>query len=1347
MNNTSIMELCHIGAVVSAAVFVLAVTGVIVSFIKFNIPLIIAIRSGDTKRTAPGKAGGAKDLATEKLTVIEREAIDGGKRNRRGDFRFDIVEEIIEVHTDEACKIVSCILAFAICMSLTTVNGAEIYDSTRGTSRTVVPATSIITVDVESGTSESGGPAHTVDGESGTAGSGVSGITVDGESGTAGSGMPGLSVDGPGEISGEPADEELSHDKTPPIFTGISLESATKIFYRENASYSAGDIELVVKAADAACGNSEMETPSGLAAIRLHDSDGKEVEGSFDEETGAASFLLSKDRFATSVEDAKELVIELEDAAGNISRKTLLEAAGSSRIKDSTAIAPIPVRVGERASGMKAVTEAGTGKTNNSSAIGLIINSMNIADKKNESSELNYFIKSSKVIVGGRGDTLVSVSAEKDLSDVYVDTAGRWWVGTGGIEVVYRASSADIRIDAATAYDTSGRDIAGEFSTEGSIIEHWDFHDSFNKALYLTKHYAFTDSGPHSLSLLATNGVGAEVAAGSTVDFTVDVTTPRVTNYIFMSPKDGSAVLETDYGYFFKDVTQISIEADDADGSGIKSITYWLVDLGGDYSSAREYAITVPADSENRVYFDLPANYKGQIYAYATDCVGNTSEIAGMNNPPARVIVENGGRHGVTSAASITPDQQAPFATADGLPLYPAGTSYTVTVRDTFSGIDLDATTVFVSSNGIRRPVSMTWSETKEENLTIEAVGTVTVDEQSNEIAIAVESRDKAGFAITSQSEKFAIDKAAPVISVSYDDSSLTNVSHAPYFNETRTATVTLTDSNFNPAGTNIRTSGVVSGWSGASDVQSDGTATYSATVVFVSDGDYTLAVDAADRASHRTEDSSVRYSGLNPKSFTVDKTLPKVAISFSDGAEPGNGHYFRADRTATIEIVEHNFRADGAEVAGTAKIEEGNTEMPSLSSWSGSGDRRTAAMVFDCDGDYTLSAGFTDLAGNKAEPVSAIPFTVDKTPPTLDIKGVADGVAYKGGVAPSISYHDINFDPASAGISITGVKNSTGANLAGEASNGKNGGSFTAPNIEVVKANDDVYTITGRVADLAGNVTEKSVTFSVNRFGSTYTFDSATEQFLKDYFADEPQDVVIREINVDELKNHTVTVSNNGESRKLAEGEDYTVTRTGVGWKEYAYTIKADVFNAEGNYDIIITSEDSAGNRNTNRAVNLDRDVRDEVQMRFIIDRTPPAIVIDGVEDGSRLIAGTRDVRVRFEDNIGVSDVDVTLNGSPVILEEKEMQEVLKTGEFPVRISAGNSWQELAAVARDETGNVSRRASARFLLTGNVFVQFVNNPGAMLVTAAVATLGVGLGAFTGHKKKVEKKVKKATRT
>ena len=131
----------------------------------------------------------------------------------------------------------------------------------------------------------------------------------------------------------------------------------------------------------------------------------------------------------------------------------------------------------------------------------------------------------------------------------------------------------------------------------------------------------------------------------------------------------------------------------------------------------------------------------------------------------------------------------------------------------------------------------------------------------------------------------------------------------------------------------------------------------------------------------------------------------------------------------------------------------------------------------------------------------------------------------------------------------------------------------------------DDLYILKATARDLAGNDCEKIVTFSVNRFGSVYTFDRQTEQLAGkegQYYTNQEQDIVVTETNVDTLEFLEISCKRNGKLLTLQQGVDYDVHVSGTeeSWKQYVYTIPGKNFEKEGTYILTICSEDRAAKR-----------------------------------------------------------------------------------------------------------------------------------------------------------------------
>lgn len=595
-----------------------------------------------------------------------------------------------------------------------------------------------------------------------------------------------------------------------------------------------------------------------------------------------------------------------------------------------------------------------------------------------------------------------------------------------------------------------------------------------------------------------------------------------------------------------------------------------------------------------------------------------------------------------------------------------------------------------------------------------------------NDVKIYVWAEDNAGNELTEAQAAhyyFGIDVTTPTIEVSYDNN---NAQNEKYFKEDRVATVVVTERNFDPSNTTITTeTSNISGWTYAAGSLPNGDDdTWTCTVSYTEDGDYTFDVTTTDLVGHKAEEADYGDS-VAPKEFTIDKTAPVIQISFNNN-DVRNGKYYDAARTATISIEEHNFSADGATVTTTANIQEGSVAAPAPSGWSSNGDTNTATVPFNEDGNYTMHVEFVDLAGNEAEPEDVDEFVVDTTAPELEITGVEDHMAYNGDVAPIITYHDINYDASSAVVAIQGVKHPDGENLNGTRTEDAFGGSFVCDNIEAVKANDDVYTATGSVSDMAGNETEVQVVFSVNRFGSTYMIADETQPLLDNYYTNTPQDLHVIEINVDSQVSNRVTTSLNGEVNTLQEGTDYTVAESVPGWHQYDYTILAANFTTEGIYDVTLSSEDEAGNTSSNRAVKEDDGETSDLPITFVVDMTPPVNVITGVDNDEQYIAVERTIVVNYDDNIGMAGMTLYVNDEKVAeYDGEDLQNA--AGSIQYTAKAANRWQSFKVVSTDLAGNTSEESTVRYLLTDNLLVQYFNNKpifyGSLAILAALIVL------------------------
>lgn len=605
----------------------------------------------------------------------------------------------------------------------------------------------------------------------------------------------------------------------------------------------------------------------------------------------------------------------------------------------------------------------------------------------------------------------------------------------------------------------------------------------------------------------------------------------------------------------------------------------------------------------------------------------------------------------------------------------------------------------------------------------------------SNKVVIEVTAVDNAGNSNT-ESISIMIDITAPKINVSYDNNS-GDGEGSKYFKADRTATIVVTDRNFDEK---LFTSKISSSpkltWTEKKATSGNGdTTTYTATVKFNTDADYTVELSCQDIAGNACADGSVDYQGTAPKAFTIDKTAPVVNVSY-DNNDVRNGNYYKANRTATISVKEHNFDEGRVSITGTANDDGTVLTFPKLSSWSGSGDTHTATISYTADALYTFDISVKDKAGNDAADYAEDKFYVDKTVPVLTITGVEDQSANNDVVAPVITYSDTNFDKDGVTITLTGANNGE-VSYAGRYSDITHGQVFTYADFERVQKVDDLYTLNAIVVDMAGNETTETIFFSANRFGSVYVFSDETAK-LNGTYVQSAIDAVVTEINPDALEDIKITLFKNDKTLTLNEGADYRIEATGGNgkWHKYVYTVLAKNFEDDGVYRLQFHSVDAAKNIAENT---LDTK---GAELNFGIDKTPPVLTVANLETGVTYPEEKISVSLFVSDNLVLSNVKVYLDDYQKALvswSEKELANILAgEGELTFTIgSESNKAHKVLVVCVDAAGNETTEEITDFFVTTNLLVRYYNNK-ALFFGSIGGTAAICAGIIAVGKKKKE---------
>lgn len=204
----------------------------------------------------------------------------------------------------------------------------------------------------------------------------------------------------------------------------------------------------------------------------------------------------------------------------------------------------------------------------------------------------------------------------------------------------------------------------------------------------------------------------------------------------------------------------------------------------------------------------------------------------------------------------------------------------------------------------------------------------------------------------------FTIDKTRPTISVTYDNNSALN---GNYYNANRTATVVVTEHNFDASRVNITLRATddgadialptVSGWTSSGD-------RHTATIAYQRDGLYTFDIDVTDKAGNTSAD-------FTEQTFYVDTTAPTLEITGIADHSANSG-----DIIPVVSYSDTNYDDAQVNITLTGAMRKGVALDGSYADQHNGKvfTFKNFAKEKEVDDIYTLAATLTDKAGNTTE-------------------------------------------------------------------------------------------------------------------------------------------------------------------------------------------------------------------------------------------------------------------------------------------------------------------------------------------------------------------------------------------
>ena len=400
--------------------------------------------------------------------------------------------------------------------------------------------------------------------------------------------------------------------------------------------------------------------------------------------------------------------------------------------------------------------------------------------------------------------------------------------------------------------------------------------------------------------------------------------------------------------------------------------------------------------------------------------------------------------------------------------------------------------------------------------------------------------------------------------------------------------------------------------------------------------------------------------------------------------------------RSTYVNVDDNDFNENNYSISVYKNVNGKEVLSNTKYTWSSDGVNHRANIVFDDDGEYRIAV-VKNNPGSESERVRfEEKLNVDATAPYITITGVEDLTANARTVSPVVKYSDVNIDLLKSKITLTAVADGKSRDLIYKAK--KQDGGYIL-NLDPIYI-DDNYILTVTIYDMAGNVTEKKVNFSVNKKGATFKFKP--EELVGQY-TNKPFKPGIEVWNTDEISIVSATINGMDEPFEFVNGE-----------LKFLKSIDKD-----GKYTFNLEVTDTAGNKSSMKPVEV------------IYDATKPVSMILGVEEG-QIYEGSVNIILSTE-LPGDFIESVWLDDK---LLDKSEYTIKDDGTINLSIYTEGK-HTIKAQGKDKAGNLSDIASVSFEIKA---------PKAKLLSAgyiplAVITLGIalGLGIVFVYKKREEK--------
>ena len=742
-----------------------------------------------------------------------------------------------------------------------------------------------------------------------------------------------------------------------------------------------------------------------------------------------------------------------------------------------------------------------------------------------------------------------------------------------------------------------------------------EFKDQGN-GLY-TAEITVSEEGSHIIKAESVDKSG-NTGKSSELSFIIDKTAPALTTTL-----DGEKYSATDRYCASDAVVGLKIEDKNHDADDV--LRYYEI-VPSDHSATKtdkSYVTALQETYKQNAYYTVTYTVVDRAGNSSTAKIGFTID---NTKPQSDIRITTKAPAKIDKYHNEYSNTNGHFNTA-----YTYGQYYNESVAMDMAVFDYNVSKIVVTDNDEVIPV--TFSGSGDER----TASSVTVSDEGEHV-VKIIVTDMSGNEAVSKSVSFIIDKSAPGLSATLNNSS----SITEQFLQTD-ASVYLSVSDTNEDEDDV-TRIVKMTRPSASAETSEETGALEGAVSYTTEADYEITYTAIDRAGNKSDPITL--------TFRVDKTAPQ--LSFSGITRDATA---AEDTTITYNMLE-DFYWDMT--SATVKIYQkvdgmGETPIRTVEI-TASGASTALSETFKEDGQYRFEFTAQDKAGNQA--TESFTFILDENAPVIILSGV-DGYLTDEDVSFGVQVDETFYlgnnvklegtvktldDPKGKAIVFDDYSRLTRT---------------ASANFEQLFTEDGIYNIKVTSKDVAGNETVQTVQFTIDK----------TKPLIKDLeeLADE-----------EDYKAYTDAVAaNDKDAKKLIpifsnfefdyEADDIVTDLTTVSYKMYMDGVLYDGLSEieDGFHTLKITAEDEVGNTA-------------ERSFYFILDTVKPGIIVTGVEEDDNLQEPTTiTVSLQLTED---SLKSVKLNGEAIaIVNNTATLEVRDKGDY-----------ELVIEAVDDAGNES---------------------------------------------------------